>query len=170
MRKVYLDANVIIEAFRIGVWAELSNGHHLETVEMCVREALTGKSDDGRVTIDPQVLNAGLKQVHVVSRKERNALYDKYPSTGGLDAGEKDLLSHLFANKVAPGAVAVLSTADKIAIVEAHKVGWLDALVSLEELLKSAGATKQKLERVDWPYDQKFLEEIRFKVRMGIIP
>jgi hypothetical protein len=38
------------------------------------------------------------------------------------------------------------------------------------ELLKTAGATKQKLERVEWPHNQEFLDQVRFKVRMGIIP
>lgn len=171
MRTVYLDANVIIEAFRIGVWPELSKGHHLETVEMCVREALTGEtSHHGRVPVDPKALNAGFKQVHLVSRKERNALFKAHPASGSLDDGEKDLLAYLFANKIPPGALVVLSTADKGAIVQSHALGWLDSLVSLEDLLKTAGATRQKLARVEWPYDEAFLNEVRFKVRMGVIP
>ena len=41
-RRVFLDANVIIEAFRISVWNELSQKYTLETVHECEKESLTG--------------------------------------------------------------------------------------------------------------------------------
>jgi hypothetical protein len=43
-RRVFLDANVIIEAFRIAAWPELAQGCCLETVHECEKESLTGST------------------------------------------------------------------------------------------------------------------------------
>jgi len=116
-RKVFLDANVIIEAFRIGVWAELSQGHWLETVQKCEQEALTGEnSRAGRVSVDPKQLRAGLKASHLVGRPERNQLVKNHRDCLSMDDGEKDLFAHLFVHASPLPPIIVMSTADKGAI------------------------------------------------------
>lgn len=117
-QRVFLDANVIIEAFRIGVWTELSQAWCLETVEKCEEEALTGDSSRaGRVSVDPKLLRAGFNVVHAVSRSERNKLFAAHPDCATMDAGEKDLFAHLYSLVQPLSTLIVVSTADKGAIV-----------------------------------------------------
>lgn len=67
VRRVFLNANVIIEAFRISAWPELSQGHWLETVQTCEAEAQTGSTlKFGYVKVDAQALRAGLRGAHPV--------------------------------------------------------------------------------------------------------
>ena len=49
-------------------------------------------------------------------------------------------------------------------------LGWLDNLVSLEELLTGCGVSKVKLAMLDEPHQAKFLADKRMKVMLGIIP
>ena len=170
-RRIFLDANVIIESFRISVWPELSNGHHLETVEMCEREALTGQTTShDRVHVDAAALKAGLKASHIVSRQERNRLTSAHAACMNMDPGEKDLFAHLFASHTALPSLIVLSSADKGVIVRAKDLGWLGHLVSLEELLVGCGVARSKLICLDRQYSASFLSEKRTQVMLGIIP
>ena len=170
-RRIFLDANVIIECFRIGVWTELSNGHCLETVEMCEREALTGQTTSyGHVAINAATLRAGLKASHIVSRQERNRLTTVHRTCVNMDPGEKDLFAHLFASHSPLPPLIVLSSADKGVIVQAKALGWLDHLISLEELLQDCRVAPAKLACLDRQYRIPFLSEKRTQVRLGIIP
>jgi len=119
-RRVFLDANVIIEAFRISVWTELAAGHYLETVEECEKEALTGRTDlHGHVAVDPVELRAGLKASHLVNRKMRNKLVNTHRSCLGMDPGEGDLFAYLFASYDPLPPLIVVSSADKGVVVRA---------------------------------------------------
>lgn len=170
-RKVLLDANVIIECFRIGAWAELAQGCWLETVEECYKEALTGDSSlPGRIAVDPIELQKGLRQIHKVTRAERNQLFIKHPSMVSLDPGELDLYAHLLAVGVPQPNLVVISTADKGAIVRAGDLNWLDQLHALEELLTQVGASRPKMAALKGHYTTMWLSDVRMKVRMGIIP
>lgn len=170
-RRIFLDANVIIESFRISVWTELSNGHHLETVEMCEREALTGQTTGyARVAVDAAALKAGLKASHIVSRLERNKLTSEHRACMTMVPGEKDLFAHLFASHALLPPLIVLSSADKGVIVRAKDLGWLDHLISLEELLVEGGVARSKLSLLDRQYSASFLSEKRTQVMLGIIP
>lgn len=170
-RRIFLDANVIIESFRISVWAELSNGHHLETVDMCEREALTGQTTCyGRVAVDSVTLKAGLQASHIVSRQERNKLTSAHSACVNMDPGEKDLFAHLFARHTQLPPLIVLSSADKGVIVRAKDLGWLEQLISLEELLQGCGVARVKLACLDHQYSASFLSEKRTQVMLGIIP
>lgn len=161
-RKVFLDANVIIEAFRIGVWAELSQGHWLETVQKCEQEALTGEnSRAGRVSVDPKQLRAGLKASHLVGRPERNQLVKNHRDCLSMDDGEKDLFAHLFVHASPLPPIIVMSTADKGAIVRAKDLGWLDNLISLEELLGSCGTSRSKMATLAEAYTAHFSDRGR---------
>jgi hypothetical protein len=170
-QRVFLDANVIIEAFRIGVWTEFSQAWCLETVEKCEEEALTGDSSRaGRVSVDPKLLRAGFNVVHAVSRSERNKLFAAHPDCATMDAGEKDLFAHLYSLVQPLSTLIVVSTADKGAIVRAKDVAWLDRLISLEELLSKTGASKSKVADLGQQYTSAFLGLVRTQVLMGVIP
>lgn len=170
-RWVFLDANAIIEAFRINVWAELSEGFHLETVEECEREALTGRTDRfNRVEVDATRLRAGLRASHPVGRVERNQLINKHPSCMEMDPGEKDLFAHLFVNHHPLTPLIAVDSADKGVIVRAHELGWLGHLVSLEELLGQCRIASVKLADLDLPHRTQWLSQVRTKVMLGVIP
>lgn len=167
---VFLDANVIIEAFRIGVWPELAAGWQLETVEKCVEEALTGDSSRAdRVAVDGAQLVSGLHHVHAVGRPMRNKLIAEYPDCATLDAGERDLFAYLNTRRPLP-ALLLISTADKAAIVRAHQLGWLDHLVSLEELLRQTTATPAKVSGLGQQHTLKFLSRVKTDALLGRIP
>jgi hypothetical protein len=170
-RRVFLDANVIIEAFRISVWPELSKGCWLETVEECERESLTGGITSPRsVQVDAKALSLGLRQSHPVSKKERTALSQAHPSCRDMDPGEKDLFAHLFVNHNPLPPLIVVNSGDKGVFVRAKDLGWLDNLVSLEELLVGCKVSKAKLNALDRPHTARFLSEKRTEVMLGIIP
>jgi hypothetical protein len=167
----FLDANIIIEAFRIGVWPELSRGCWLETVQECEQEALTGNSArSGRVAVDPQALRSGLKASHVVGRQERNRLTLDHPKCASMDPGERDLFAYLYSHQSPLPATIALSTADKGVVVRANDVGWLDNLVSLQDLLVAANVAAPKIALLDLQFQSAFLSRVRTDVRMGVIP
>lgn len=170
-RRVFLDANVIIEAFRVSVWTELSSGFHVETVEECEKEALTGRTDIyGRVAVSAAALRAGLKASHLVGREERNKLVGEHKACLEMDPGEKDLFAYLFANHHPLAPLIAVSSADKGVVVRAKQLGWLDRLISLEELLHGCGIARVKLNQLDIPHRAAFLGEVRTKVLLGVIP
>ncbi|WP_184294092.1 hypothetical protein [Roseateles terrae] len=166
-----MDANVIIEAFRVPVWQELSNGCLLETVEEVEREALTGDSGrHGRVIVDATAMRGGLQAVHGVDRSPRNALLNKHPACVDMDPGEQHLFAYLFSTPQPLPPLIVVSSADKGVVVRAGELGWLDQLISLEELLSVCSVSAHKLKRLDEVHGAAFLGNVRTKVRMGIIP
>lgn len=170
-QRVFLDANVIIESFRINVWTSLAQTWSLETVQKCQEEALTGQtSRPGRVTVDPVLLRAGLKASHPVTRPERNKLIAAHPACATMDAGEKDLFAYLYSLPQPLPGLIVVSTADKGAIVRAKDVAWLDRLISLEELLSKTGAAKSSVAGLGQQYTAAFLGSVRTQVMMGVIP
>lgn len=170
--RVFLDTNVIIECFRIGVWGELSRGHRLETVDEVVTEAMTGDSGRrDRVAVGRDALLEGLSELpHVVVKAERNQLLLQYPNGPSLDPGERDLFAYLNSHALPLAQFVVVGTADKGAIAFSHLPGWLDQLVSLEELLVSAKTSRAKLAMLGPQHQTSFLNQIRMKVRMGVIP
>lgn len=171
-QRVFLDTNVIIECFKIGVWPELSKGHKLETVDEVVTEAMTGDaSRRDRVQVDRAALLGGLtKPPYSVTRQERNKLLRDYPTVTVLDPGELNLFAYLNAHELPLGQFKVVSTADKGAIAFCKLPGWLDHLVSLEELLVGTNTSRGKLAQLGPQHKARFLSEVRTQVRMGFIP
>lgn len=171
-KRVFVDTNVILECFRIKVWAELSQRCQVETVEMCVQEALTGdRHRAGFIEVDPDQLQKGLHKVHPVSKRELDRFNLTYDKMVLLDDGELHLFAHLWCNSVHLSEVTVLSTADVGAIVRAHDVpGWLDWIQSLQEVLKEAKVPRGKLDAVGPQHRATFLSRVRTDVRNGVIP
>lgn len=87
-----------------------------------------------------------------------------------MDPGERDLFAYLYSHHSPLPAAIVLSTADKGVVVRANDMGWLDNLVSLQDLLAAANVAPQKLALLDRQFQSAFLSKVRTDVRMGVIP
>lgn len=169
--RVFVDTNIILEAFRTGCWAAICERYAIETVEKCVEEALTGDLyDPRRIPVDRTALISGLNGRHAVGRRELVDLVLAYPFCQALDDGELHLLAWLNASKLLPQALILLSTADKAAIVATGRLGWIDSLTSLEQLVRTSGVTPGQIERLARHYREDWLGEIKMKIRLGILP
>ena len=169
--RVFIDTNIIIEAFRTGCWTAVCNKFDIETVDKCIEEVLTGNPDDpGHVHIDRDALLEGLAGRHQVGKLELANLVLSHPSCQGLDDGELHLLAWLHAQGLLPNALILVSTADKAAIVSTGKIGWLDSLTSLEHLANESGVTHGQINSLARHYHTGWLDEIRIKIRLGVIP
>lgn len=169
--RVFVDTNVILEAFRIGCWSALTSTFSVETVEKCVEEALTGDPADPRhVAVDRDVLVEGLAARHAVDKRTLARFALAHPASAGLDDGELHLLAWLHGQGLVATAKLLLSTADKAAIVAAGRLDWLDLVTSLEQLAQQAGVARMQLDQMARHYRQQWLDEIKVKVRLGIIP
>lgn len=172
--RVFADTNVILESFRTGCWTAISNHFAIETVEKCVEKTLTGNpgnpGDPRHVAVPPADLTAGLAGQHPVTRKELATLVLSHPPSSTLDDGEKHLFAWLFANKLLPSQVVVVTTADKAALVASNGLGWLDCMTSLEDLARKAGVGRVNLDALALQYRDDWLSSIKTKIRLGVIP
>lgn len=169
--RVFADTNVILESFRTGCWTAISKHFAIETVEKCIEETLTGNPDDTRhVAVPPPDLKAGLAGQHPVTRKELATLVLGHPSSSTLDDGEKHLFAWLFANKLLPSRVIVVTTADKAALVASNGLGWLDCMTSLEDLARKSGVGRVHLDALALQYREDWLSSIKTKIKLGTIP
>lgn len=169
--RVFVDTNVILEAFRIRCWSALATTFSIDTVEKCVEEALTGDPTDPRhIAIDRDALVASLVARHPVDKRTIARFGLAHPASAGLDDGELHLLAWLHGQGLLARVKLLLSTADKAAIVAAGRLDWLDLLTSLEQLAQQAGVGRVQLDQMARHYRQQWLDEIKAKVRLGIIP
>lgn len=169
--RVFADTNVILEAFRTGCWAAICEHFAVETVEKCVEEALTGDPlEPGRIDVPSAQLLGGLAAQHAVTRRQLATFAIDHPACQALDDGELHLLAWLDANGLLSKVMVLLSTADKAAIVATGRLNGLDSLVSLEHLAQKSGATRGQLTDLKEHYRAGWLDEIKTKVRFGIIP
>ena len=166
-QRVFVDTNVVIEAFRINCWAALTNRYAVETVEKCIEEALTGNTSYAdRIQIDPKIMLKGLTARHTVTKLTLATFVLEHPECAGLDDGELHLLAWLkqhFPNRL--GNI-VLSTADKAAIVASHRLNWLDAVVCLESLAQEAGVSRQQVRRLAPQHRKTWLEALKLTIRL----
>jgi len=169
--RVFVDTNVIIESFRIGCWTAVCEHYAVETVEKCVEEAMTGDETDPRyVPVDAHILDAGLAARHAVRKLDIATLMLDFRQAEGLDDGERHLLAHLYAQGGPDAARIMLSTADKAAVVLAGQLEWLDFLVCLESLANQSGVTRGQVEALARQYRARWLDDVRTKIRLGMIP
>ncbi|WP_016744457.1 hypothetical protein [Rhizorhabdus wittichii] len=139
---VLLDNNAIGDAVDLGVWKGLIGAYsgQLETVAEVADEAGTyfRRKDDA------QALMASLKnlQTHEVSNADRARLLVEIEGLS-LDAGERDLWSHAIGRS----DNWILCGPDRASLRAAVRLGLQDRLVSLEQLLESAGLPTRKLPR-----------------------
>jgi hypothetical protein len=170
-QRVIVDTNIILEAFRTSCWKAICERYAVETVEECVEEALAGDlTDPRRIQVDRAELTSGLAALHAVSKYEVASLALADPACQALDDGELHLLAWAHANKVLVKVLVLISTADKAAIVATGRLGGLDSLVSLEQLAQAAGAARGQIERLARHYRKDWLDELKTRIRLGVIP
>ena len=96
-------------------------------------------SDPGYVAISSNELHGSLSKIHKVSNQEIATLVLDHPNFPMLDDGEQHLLARLYADDELPSSSIGISTADKATLIAVHQLGWLDNLVSLENLARQTG-------------------------------
>ncbi len=133
---ILVDTNVIIESVRVSCWSTLKAHFSMETVDKCCEEARSGeRRRPNYVVVDEDALRVGVK-IHPVSARELAMLAVHNPYSERLDLGEL----HLWADARTRGDAWLASSADHAAVCSAARLGWIDRLVSLEELARTAGA------------------------------
>jgi hypothetical protein len=169
--RVFVDTNVLFEAFRVGAWNRFGRAYSVETVEKCVEETQTGDpSACGRIDIPSQQLTDGLDQIHVPSKKDRATCLLQYPRLQTLDAGEQHLLVWLLSHEKLSDETLCIATADKAAIVACGDLKCLDCVRSFEKLLRDCGTPHEILVRLSKQHQESWLSGVKTKVRLGMIP
>ena len=168
--RVFVDTNIILEAFRTNCWTALCHRFKIETVEKCIEEALTGNQLNPRyIPVDRKKLLEGLSERHQVSKRDIAKLILSRPECQTLDDGELHLFAWLNSHETLPDALILISTADKAAIVSTKQLGWIDSVVSLEKLLENAGITKAQINNIARHFRTEWLNDIKLKIRLGIL-
>jgi len=168
--QIFVDTNVIFEAFRLNCWTAICHNYIIETVEKCIEESLTGNSNPSHknhIHIDRSILMNGLATSHKPSKKDIANLVLDYPNCQGLDDGELHLFAWLYRHEYHPEIL--ISTADKAAIVSAAQIGWLDSIISLEQIIQKSGISKQQRINLGLQHRSDWLNEIKLKIRLDIL-
>lgn len=162
--RVLADTNVILESFRTGCWKTITQKFAIETVEKCVEETLAGNPEDpNHITLKSIELNQGLACQYQVTPETIDSLISKNPAFQKiwLDDGEKHLFAWLFANEQPLPKDILIATADKAAIHAAHAMGWLDQVVSLEELASQSTVSQSILKKLKMQYRKNWLSQTK---------
>lgn len=161
-QRVFVDTNIILEAFRTRCWAAITTRYSIETVEKCIEEALTGDPEEpGRVDVDPEHLRAQLSGRHQVSDLALASFALAHPEWTGLDDGEKHLLAWLKDMGLLGNAMIAISTADRAAVTSAFALGCTDNLVSLEELVGNGGGNRLSGVPLRKHFSKQWLSQLR---------
>ncbi len=132
---VLIDTNVILEAHRVACWQNLSRLYHFHTVSTVMEETQTGYQHRSRPQqIDYFQLTVSMGHIYEVTQVDLMSCTLDQPQIMGLDPGERDLL--IYARKAGENSW-LLASPDKAAMRVAHAIGWLDRMISLENLLNT---------------------------------
>lgn len=159
---ILVDATMMLEAMRVGGWNALRGAYHLETVEKCLEEVLTGPKSP---FLNEPVMMAGfphtLKTVHTVSDLElATARLRPGPA---IDDGEMALWAHAIGRQDG----WALCGPDTASMRWGHENGYRDRLLSLGRLVADIGfRPKSPLRR---HYEQAWLDEVLRKLILGIL-
>jgi hypothetical protein len=165
--RVFVDTNLIIEAYRTGLWNSLTARHSIETVQKCHEESHTGcQNRDPETWIDDREFVASLGcPPHVVDDRMR-AVVLACSHSGALDPGELDVWAAALND---PG-VWIVSGPDGASMIFGIANGYGERLLSMEDLV----ANRKEFQRrnVNRQYSRKWLDEVRQKSfeRFGHIP
>lgn len=169
-KRVFVDTNIILEAFRINCWSEICNTFSIETVEKCREECLTGNQVNPNYTaVDKTILDNNISACHTVTNRMVATLVFSKPECQGLDDGELHLLAFLYASSDISDAGILISTADKAAILSTHHLGWLDYVECLEKLMNETGVTKSKLQALKEHFRSKWLSNLKTKIKLNTL-
>ena len=135
---------VICEAHRINAWKALAGGCQLLTVEKCLEEAATGDSSrPGYIEVDVEKIRKDFVIIFDPGRREQAELVLRLPGDIQLDPGER----HLLAAARRDSEPWILCGPDRAAFRALSALGFMDRMVSLEELLGEIGIRNSNLKR-----------------------
>ncbi len=142
-RLLLLDANVVIELFRMGLWDKFISACDVHLARTVVEESKYWEDDIGQ----KHVINLtsfeqnGRITVHDVELSELNAFTDPFglDILEKLDLGESESLSILCSSK----EQFRISSSDKIVYRVLGALSRSEHGISLEELLQAVGITKK---------------------------
>ena len=160
-RIILVDTNIIIESVRNGCWNGLRGYYALVTVKKCREEAQSGIArTPGYVVVEDHHLSSGIEIVNITDI-QRAALATSSADAAALDVGERDLWAHAYSR----GDGWEATCADQAAVRVAVQLGWADRLVSLEELISSAGIRPKA--RLKNHYTRRILSIWRTRFRIN---
>jgi hypothetical protein len=162
---VLVDTNVLIEAYKVGCLRAIAPRYKIHTVEKCIEETQTGfQRRKPEEQIDQQELRGLVSSVANVTPLEEATLILSLPNGPFLDDGERHLLAHAAARKDAWH----LCGPDKALIRAAHNLGWLDRIVSLEEMADKCGVGPRQLARLGANYKKDWLSRLRTELILAL--
>jgi hypothetical protein len=154
---VLLDANVIIEAYKLGVWNNLLQCTEIIVPSIVARqEALFFKKNEGRVPKPIQLkrlIRKGLISEMVATSAEMVSLQEVFDSVfiHTLHDGELEALALILADRVGD---ALFCTSDASPICALAMIGASDLGISMEELLQ----IKRLQKPLEWQFSEKFFQ------------
>jgi hypothetical protein len=172
-KRVFVDTNAIIPCVSAGEWKRLCGHYAVETVNTVVDE--TQRGDITRreyVVIDKAMLLRTLASVHDTTHKARADFRERLKKLEPkleLDAGERDLLAHIMAREKPAPNILILTMSDRAAVRACCALEWGDCLVSIERLLKDAGAPPKALGQLQDHHREAWLTTVRTGFRLGLV-
>ncbi len=147
-----MDTCVVIEATRTACWNAVAGHFQIRTVTEVSRELAT-KPDavHGYVDVDMTDFHAQAS-IEVSIPKAIFQAASKSPEITALDAGERDLLAHVYG---LVGSGWLVTTGDRAAVRIACSLGLADRLISLQEVAEKCG---QNPKLNEW-YSKKWLSD-----------
>ncbi len=152
-RLILLDANIVLELFRLGIWKQVTERCDIVLAETVVTESEFYDTDDGREYIDwDAVKAAGSVRIESLSANDIKKYCDQFGPGyyEKLDPGEAEALSIL-----AQDSESMICSADKIVWRVLGNTNATERGISLEEILQASGLTKPLQRR----FTQAFREE-----------
>lgn len=158
---ILVDTCVIIEAIHRGYWGHLHGNFRLETVEYCLVEVQTGRTQRLAQPISEAELRGCFHQVHPVSAVDVLRALENF-DLSHLDKGEQELWVHALQRDDA----WLLSGPDEASMKFGCSVGHRDRLVSLEKALEILGVRNPRLQE---NYQNNWLEGVKRRHLFGLL-
>ncbi len=156
LKCVLFDANIIIEAYKLGIWEKLIDAVKIITPSIIVKEeALFFIKKKKREAINlPSLINRGKIKELSASAEDLKALLDIFDRVfiEGLHEGESEALSLIKENKIED---ALFCSSDALAIQALAMIDCSHSGISMEKLLRNTGLTKT----LDRQFTEKFFRD-----------
>ena len=151
LRLLLLDANVVLELHRVGLWGQVIERCDLLLARTVMEESIFYEGEEGKVYLDLESAEADrLFEPIDVDVAEIQRFRSRF--TGSflekMDAGEQEALAYL----VEVNQSCMISSADAVVWRTLGLLAMGEQGVSLEELLAQLGLGR----KVDWPFSKEF--------------
>lgn len=164
LKFLLLDADVIIEAYRIGIWLSLIDRVQIAVPSIVAHsEALFYSKEEGRIPeeIDlPKLIQEGKISELIASDIEMADLLAKFDNVfiqfEGLHSGEAEALALILSGKASG---YMFCTGDKVAIQGLAMLGHSSYGISMEQVLSTVGLQKQLSHQFSESYFKRWLKK-----------